>query len=48
VNCLLAASGSNAQPAQLWPLEEPEFLKPLQEIDRIRFSLSLPHHLEST
>ncbi len=48
VNCLLAASGSNAQPAQLWPLEEPDFLKPLQEIDRIRFSLSLPHHLEST
>jgi 15-cis-phytoene desaturase len=48
VNCLLAASGANAQPAQLWPLEEPEFLKPLQEVDRIRFSLSLPHHLEST
>lgn len=48
VNCLLAASGANAQAAQLWPLEEPEFLKPLQEIDRIRFSLSLPHHLEST
>jgi uncharacterized protein with NAD-binding domain and iron-sulfur cluster len=47
VNCLLAASGSNAQPAQLWPLAEPEFLKPFQEIDRIRFSLSLPHHLES-
>jgi 15-cis-phytoene desaturase len=48
VNCLLAASGSNVQAVQLWPLEEPEFLKPLQEIDRIRFSLSLPHHLEST
>jgi len=48
VNCLLAASGSNAQPAQLWALAEPEFLKPFQEIDRIRFSLSLPHHLEST
>jgi len=48
VNCLLAVSGSSAQPAQLWPLEEPEFLKPLQEIDRIRYSLKLPHHLESS
>ncbi|HWB85735.1 MAG TPA: FAD-dependent oxidoreductase [Bryobacteraceae bacterium] len=45
VNCLLLASGSKAAPAQLWPLEEPEFLKPLQEIDRIRFTLGLPHHL---
>jgi uncharacterized protein with NAD-binding domain and iron-sulfur cluster len=45
VNCLLIATGSSATPAQLWPLAEPEFLKPLQEIDRIRFSLGLPHHL---
>jgi 15-cis-phytoene desaturase len=45
VNCLLLASGSSAPPAQLWPLEEPAFLKPFQEIDRIRFTLSLPHHL---
>lgn len=45
VNCLLLASGSKAAPAQLWPLEEPVFLKPLQEIDRIRFMLGLPHHL---
>jgi uncharacterized protein with NAD-binding domain and iron-sulfur cluster len=43
VNCLLAASGSTAVPAQLWPLEEPGFLKPLQEIDRIRFGLGLPN-----
>ena len=35
-----------AAPAQLWPLEEPAFLKPLQEIDRIRFRLGRPHHLE--
>ncbi len=48
VNCVLAASGSAASPAQLWPLEEPAFLKPLQEVDRIRFGLGLPHHLEST
>jgi len=45
VNCLLAAAGSTASPAQLWPLEEPAFLKPIQEIDRIRFNLRLPHHL---
>jgi uncharacterized protein with NAD-binding domain and iron-sulfur cluster len=45
VNCLLLASGSTAAPAELWPLEEPAFLKPLQEIDRIRFTLRRPHHL---
>jgi 15-cis-phytoene desaturase len=45
VNCLLAISGATCSPAQLWPLEEPAFLKPLQEIDRIRFRLGLPHHL---
>ncbi len=45
VNCVLVASGSTAPPAQLWPLEEPAFLKPLQEIDRIRFGLGLAHHL---
>jgi 15-cis-phytoene desaturase len=45
VNCLLLASNSTAPPAQLWPLEEPAFLKPIQEIDRIRFTLRLPHHL---
>ena len=45
VNCLLAVSGSTSSPAQLWPLEEPAFLQPLQEIDRIRFRLGLPHHL---
>jgi 15-cis-phytoene desaturase len=47
VNCLLLASGSTAAPAHLWPLEEPAFLRPLQEIDRIRFALGQPHHLES-
>jgi len=46
VNCLLAACGSTGMPAQLWPLEEPAFLKPFQEIDRIRFALGLPHHLQ--
>jgi 15-cis-phytoene desaturase len=46
-NCVLVASGSTAAGAQLWPLDEPAFLKPIQEIDRIRFSLGLPHHLAS-
>ncbi|MEO8594746.1 MAG: FAD-dependent oxidoreductase [Candidatus Solibacter sp.] len=45
VNCLLLASGSTASPARLWPLEEPAFLKPFQEVDRIRFKLGLPNHL---
>jgi 15-cis-phytoene desaturase len=45
VNCLLAAEGSSHTAAALWPLEEPQFLKPLQEIDRIRYRLGLPHHL---
>ncbi|HEX4134602.1 MAG TPA: FAD-dependent oxidoreductase [Bryobacteraceae bacterium] len=48
VNCLLLASASTAAPAQLWPLEEPVFLKPLQEIDRIRFGLGLPNHLATS
>jgi uncharacterized protein with NAD-binding domain and iron-sulfur cluster len=42
VNCLLVEAGSSAAPARLWPLEEPAFLKPIQEIDRIRFGLGLP------
>ncbi len=45
VNCLLLSAGSAAPPAELWPLQEPAFLIPIQEIDRIRFTLNLPHHL---
>jgi 15-cis-phytoene desaturase len=48
VNCVLLASGSSAAPAQLWPLEEPDFLKPLQELDRMRFALGRPHRLGFT
>jgi uncharacterized protein with NAD-binding domain and iron-sulfur cluster len=47
VNCLLVAAESGHAPAALWPLGEPGFLKPLQEIDRIRYRLGLPHHLAS-
>jgi hypothetical protein len=42
-NCLLAATGSTAVPAKLWPLAEPKFLKPLREVDRIRFALGQAH-----
>jgi uncharacterized protein with NAD-binding domain and iron-sulfur cluster len=45
VNCLIAAAGTGQAPAALWPLEEPAFLRSLQEIDRIRFRLGLPHHV---
>lgn len=45
VNTLLLECGSNAAPARLWPLEEPAFLRPLQEIDRVRFALGRPHRL---
>ncbi len=45
VNALLLTSGSTAPPAALWPFDEPAFLKPFQEIDRIRYGLGLPHHL---
>jgi 15-cis-phytoene desaturase len=48
VNCLLLASASTASPAQLWPFEEPAFLKPIQEIDRIRFLLRLPHTINAS
>jgi 15-cis-phytoene desaturase len=43
VNGILDRSGSNANRASLWPLEEPEFFKPLIEYDRLRFRLGLPH-----
>lgn len=43
VNGILDHSGSSAQRASLWPLEEPEFFKPLVDYDRLRFRLGLPH-----
>ena len=43
VNGILAHSGSSAEPAALWPLQEPGFFKPMVEYDRMRFKLGLPH-----
>ena len=43
VNGILAHSGSSAEPTALWPLQEPEFFKPMVEYDRMRFKLGLPH-----
>jgi 15-cis-phytoene desaturase len=43
VNGILAHSGSSAEPAAVWPLQEPEFFKPMLEYDRLRFNLGLPH-----
>lgn len=43
VNGILAHSGSSAEPAALWPLQEPEFFQPIIEYDRLRFKLGLPH-----
>ena len=43
VNGILAHSGSSAGPAALWPLQEPEFFKPMIEYDRMRFRLGLAH-----
>jgi uncharacterized protein with NAD-binding domain and iron-sulfur cluster len=47
VNCFLAAQGSTHDPAGLWPLQEPLFLLPFQEVDRIRYRVGLPHRLAS-
>jgi 15-cis-phytoene desaturase len=43
VNGILQQSGSSAPLAGLWPLEEPDFFKPMVEYDRVRFNLGLPH-----
>ena len=42
-NAILDAAGSAAPRCPLWPFEEPELFKPLQEYDRLRFKLGLPH-----
>jgi 15-cis-phytoene desaturase len=42
-NAILDAAGSAAPRCSLWPPEEPEVFKPLQEYDQLRFKLGLPH-----
>jgi uncharacterized protein with NAD-binding domain and iron-sulfur cluster len=43
VNGILQESGSSAPLAELWPLQEPDFFKPMIEYDRARFAVGLPH-----
>jgi len=43
VNGILLQARSDAPPAELWPLEEPDYFKPMVEYDRVRFNLGLPH-----
>jgi uncharacterized protein with NAD-binding domain and iron-sulfur cluster len=42
-NAILDRENSPAPRAALWPLEEPDFFKPMREYDRLRFKLGLPH-----
>jgi uncharacterized protein with NAD-binding domain and iron-sulfur cluster len=43
VNALLERAGSAAEPAGVWPLQEPDYFAPLIEYDRLRFRLALPN-----
>jgi uncharacterized protein with NAD-binding domain and iron-sulfur cluster len=42
-NAVLDAVSSSAPRAQLWPLQEPDLFKPMQDVDLLRFKLGLPH-----
>ena len=42
-NAIIEASASTAPKAQLWPFQEPDLFKPMQEYDLLRFKLGLPH-----
>jgi 15-cis-phytoene desaturase len=42
-NAILEREASAAPRAALWPLEEPEFFRPMRDYDRLRFQLGLPH-----
>jgi len=42
VNGVIEASGSEATPCQIWPLEEPIALEPLRRYDQARFEQGLP------
>ena len=43
VNALLDRAGSASHRCMVKPLEEPECFRPMRELDRLRFSLGLPH-----
>jgi len=42
-NAILAADGVSHDRAALWPLEDPLFVRPLQELDSLRFAGQRPH-----
>jgi len=42
VNGILAASGANAAPCQLWKLHEPELFAPWRALDLVRYERGLP------
>jgi len=42
VNGIIAASGSDAQPCELWKLHEPSLLKMRRKHDKKRFEKDLP------
>jgi 15-cis-phytoene desaturase len=42
-NAILAADGGTGDPASLWPLEDPDFLRPLQEVDALRYAVQKKH-----
>jgi hypothetical protein len=43
INAILDRERSEAPRAAVWPLEEPDFFKPMRDYDRLRFQLGLPH-----
>jgi 15-cis-phytoene desaturase len=43
VNGILERSDASVAPAGVWPLQEPEYFKPMVDYDKLRFDLGLPH-----
>lgn len=43
VNGILEDTRSSEPRAELWRFQEPEFFRPMQQYDRLRFKLGLPH-----
>ena len=42
-NAILERAGSSAARCEVWPLEEPDFFKPMRDYDLLRFKLGLGH-----